>query len=43
MSKEVSVTGEGYADFGNRVACVDVDKAKVDMLNNGQIPFMSPV
>lgn len=36
------VTGTGLADFGNRVICVDVDKAKIDMLNNGKIPIYEP-
>jgi len=36
------VTGTGLADFGNRVICVDVDKAKIDMLNNGHIPIYEP-
>mgnify|MGYP000892641064 FL=1 len=48
MSSRISVIGTGYvglvtgtalADFGNRVICVDIDKAKIDMLNNGQIPI----
>lgn len=51
MSKKIAVIGTGYvglvtgtglADFGNRVTCVDVDKAKIDMLNNGQIPIYEP-
>ncbi|PNE18154.1 UDP-glucose 6-dehydrogenase [Mesotoga sp. Brook.08.YT.4.2.5.1] len=51
MSKRISVIGTGYvglvtgtglADFGNRVTCVDVDKTKIDMLNNGQIPIYEP-
>ncbi|RLL91191.1 UDP-glucose 6-dehydrogenase [Mesotoga sp. HF07.pep.5.2.highcov] len=51
MSKRISVIGTGYvglvtgtglADFGNRVTCVDVDKAKIDMLNHGQIPIYEP-
>lgn len=51
MSKRIAVIGTGYvglvtgtglADFGNRATCVDVDKAKIDMLNNGQIPIYEP-
>jgi len=42
MFKEFSVKETGFADFGNRVICVDVDKAKMDMLNNGQIPIYEP-
>lgn len=51
MSKRITIIGTGYvglvtgtglADFGNRVICVDVDKAKIDMLNNGQIPIYEP-
>jgi len=36
------VTGVGLADFGNKVICVDIDKAKIDMLNRGQIPIYEP-
>lgn len=36
------VTGVGLADFGNKVICVDVDKTKINMLNNGQIPIYEP-
>ncbi len=51
MSKKIAVIGTGYvglvtgtglADFGNKVTCVDVDKAKIDMLNKGQIPIYEP-
>lgn len=51
MSKNISVIGTGYvglvtgtglADFGNKVTCVDVDEAKIDILNNGRIPIYEP-
>jgi len=51
MSKQITIIGTGYvglvtgtglADFGNKVTCVDVDKAKMDMLNHGQIPIYEP-
>jgi len=51
MAKRISVIGTGYvglvtgtglADFGNRVTCVDVDKAKIDMLSKGQMPIYEP-
>lgn len=31
------VTGTCFAETGNRVTCVDIDKAKVDKLSAGQI------
>lgn len=36
------VTGACFAEFGVDVTCVDVDKRKVDKLNNGIIPIYEP-
>jgi UDPglucose 6-dehydrogenase len=36
------VTGACFAEFGVEVTCVDVDKEKVDKLNNGIIPIYEP-
>jgi UDPglucose 6-dehydrogenase len=36
------VTGAGFADFGNDVLCVDVDRSKIDTLERGEIPFYEP-
>jgi UDPglucose 6-dehydrogenase len=36
------VTGACLADVGNDVVCVDIDKNKIDMLNNGEIPIFEP-
>jgi len=36
------VTGAGLADFGNQVLCVDVDRAKIEQLERGEIPFYEP-
>ena len=36
------VTGACFANVGNQVVCVDIDQAKVDALNNGQIPIYEP-
>jgi UDPglucose 6-dehydrogenase len=36
------VTGTCLAEMGNQVVCVDVDRAKIDGLNNGQIPIFEP-
>jgi UDPglucose 6-dehydrogenase len=36
------VTGTCLAEMGNQVICVDIDRAKVDGLNNGQIPIFEP-
>ena len=31
------VTGTCFAETGNKVTCVDIDKAKVEKLSGGQI------
>jgi len=36
------VTGVCIADFGINVICVDIDKEKIDGLNNGKIPIYEP-
>lgn len=36
------VTGACLADTGNHVVCVDIDAAKVDRLNAGEVPIYEP-
>jgi UDPglucose 6-dehydrogenase len=36
------VTAAGFAELGNEVWCVDVDQAKIDRLNRGEIPIYEP-
>jgi UDPglucose 6-dehydrogenase len=36
------VTAAGFAELGNEVWCVDVDAAKVDRLNRGEVPIYEP-
>ena len=36
------VTGTCFADSGNNVMCVDIDKAKVEALSRGEIPIYEP-
>jgi UDPglucose 6-dehydrogenase len=36
------VTGACLAEVGNKVMCVDVDQAKIDLLNNGGVPIYEP-
>ena len=36
------VAGAGFADFGNDVACVDVDEGKIARLLRGEVPIYEP-
>ena len=36
------VTGACLADLGNNVFCLDVDQAKIDLLNHGGVPIYEP-
>ncbi len=36
------VTGTCFAETGNDVLCVDIDKAKVDMMKGGEVPIYEP-
>ena len=36
------VSGACFADLGNTVYCVDKDKDKIDILNNGEVPIFEP-
>jgi UDPglucose 6-dehydrogenase len=36
------VVGVCFAEVGNTVTCVDVDKNKIDMLNRGELPIYEP-
>ncbi|MDH5409610.1 MAG: UDP-glucose/GDP-mannose dehydrogenase family protein [Gammaproteobacteria bacterium] len=36
------VTGTCLAEVGNDVVCVDIDKAKIDLLNAGGVPIYEP-
>ncbi len=36
------VTGACFAEFGNDVVCVDIDRARVGALRAGQVPFFEP-
>ena len=36
------VTGTCLAELGNTVFCLDVDQAKIDLLNRGEIPIHEP-
>ena len=36
------VTAVGFAELGNEVWCVDIDAAKIDRLNRGEIPIYEP-
>jgi len=36
------VTGTGFANLGNDVICFDIDREKIDALNNGILPIYEP-
>ena len=36
------VTGTCFAETGNQVVCVDIDKNKVERMQNGEIPIYEP-
>ena len=36
------VAGTCFAESGNEVICVDIDQAKIDMLNQGKVPIYEP-
>ncbi len=36
------VTGACFAEVGHEVYCIDIDKEKIDLLNNGSIPIYEP-
>ena len=36
------VTGTCFADSGNHVTCVDIDKRKIERLKQGQVPIYEP-
>jgi UDPglucose 6-dehydrogenase len=36
------VTGTCFADSGNDVTCVDIDREKIDRLNRGEVPIYEP-
>jgi UDPglucose 6-dehydrogenase len=36
------VTGTCFADSGNDVTCVDIDRAKIERLGRGEIPIFEP-
>ncbi|HSP89000.1 MAG TPA: UDP-glucose/GDP-mannose dehydrogenase family protein [Ignavibacteriaceae bacterium] len=36
------VTGTCFAETGNNVICVDIDKKKIEKLKNGKVPILEP-
>src|ERR1700722_3392825 len=36
------VTASGFADLGSDVYCVDIDAAKIEMLEAGEVPIYEP-
>ena len=37
------VTGACFAEKGHHVTCVDIDQAKVELINQGRLPFTNVV
>jgi UDPglucose 6-dehydrogenase len=37
-----AVTGAVFADWGNRVTCLDIDEEKISLLRQGRLPFFEP-
>ena len=36
------VSGVCFSELGNTVYCVDKDKSKIELLNNGNVPIYEP-
>lgn len=36
------VTGTCPAELGNQILCIDIDPAKIELLNNGGVPIYEP-
>ncbi len=36
------VTGSCFAEMGNEVLCIDIDRARIDALNEGRVPIYEP-
>ena len=36
------VTAVGFAELGSEVWCIDIDAAKIDRLNRGEVPIFEP-
>ena len=36
------VTGACFAEMGNSVNCYDIDKKKIELLSEGEVPIFEP-